>query len=459
MLLENSNIYREVLKVLNGGPNPVHWYWEAVLHANGLDIPIYKVVTMDLTRDYANSFADAMMVECLIAPGDYDFRVWPYKDNLELTLYRRPLSETNGNPTLGSKTQTQRYSVTLSESSGAVVENNNVTDSNPDLSNLRDYKTIHIQLLDKVVQRIRFNTIGGIFRNSSPLDTIRALLMELSKSSDVDGDISVAGVDVAPRGNTTIRDHIIIKDGTRLTYFPRYIHENCGGVYSNGFGYYLQNGIWYLYPLYDLGRYNVDKRPLVLLNVPANRLKGVERTYRVTANQIIVVGNGKTKQIDMSEQAILNAGSGTRFGIASRIMDSFVSVNGNKATASKDNNTSSFVLEQRKDNLSFVTLSSAHITDNIAMEMSKLSARNGTFIMVEWEHADSSVIYPGMPLKYVYEENKNVHELNGIVTNSHYFTSLNSATMQGGHHTTTALLTVFVDKAILIGLTLSNAPT
>ncbi len=449
MNVQESPLYQEILKVFNDGAKDVHYKWEAMIRANGVLVSTYQVSYVQISRNYhTQQYSDEMTIEVTMRPGDYDFLVWPYKDNLEVVLTRTPLVEGGSDQNANQPILHLHYRGVPLDQHSDVVTNNNAIASGQNIQNDLSIKTARFQLIDLVIERLRMISAGSMVRNTDPGNAIRCLLGIYSDMANVDHDIAVKGVDLAPGYNNKVRDHIAIPHGLPVTDMPFYVHKYCGGVYATGMAAYLQNSVWYVFPPYNLQRYhtNIGSTVLTVVNIPANRMPLVERSYRVTPTQVMVLANGENKHKDFSEPTFQNVGNGVRYGNASAMLDNFVTVNNNRAIANRGKNAIETIFETRANGLNHVTVSDAKFTSNMAYEKSKLAYRAGMFLVVGWEQADPSVIYPGMPVRYLYEHNGQIAELYGTVVGAQYTIISGSKNMLGGRHNCNAALQLFLEK-------------
>lgn len=448
MPLEDSVLYREVRAIAAEGIKPVGQRWECTIHANGQDVKPLFVNWVDFDRNYVENFTDVVTVEVTISPGTHNFDVVPYKDNLEITLRRIPLSEAGNSVDNDLEVETLRYRATLFDNKSGTLEGNNPTLNNKAVADRANAIKVKFQLQDPVIERLRMQSVGGVFRDALPTDLIRTVLGKYSKMAGDDTAVNVKGVDVSPKFNPEIRNHYVIPHLTKLTDFPKVVHELCGGVYSGGFGYYLQRNVWYLYPLYDVSRYPETKKTLTLINIPANRLVAPERSYRVTPTQVVVIATGNIKHVDNSEQLQLNYGNGVRFVDSRKVFEGFAQIDGNKATLDRSLNTNEFVNEHRQTKLNHIVESKDRITSNYLTEYGRLAFRAGSMLQATWENSDDSQLYPGMPVKYMYVEHDTAQEMYGILIGAQTIVTSNTPGPTNHRHTSNTALTIFMDRKI-----------
>lgn len=446
MSVQDSALNEEVKLITEGGPNQVHYYWECEIIANGETVKPLKVLGVDTQREYDKNFSDVIMLEIAIGAGTHTSKLYPYKDNLSVNLFKRPLKEVGGDTNYDVRPVTQNFRATLVDNGNAAVESNNPSASSEDAANLSAIISVTMQLIDPALEQIRMQTVGGIFRKTTTGDLIRTVLGSVGKTIKIDREASVKGVEMIPPSNKEVRDHIVIPHGTRLIDLPSYVHEKCGGVYNAGFGYYLQNGTWYTWPLFDISRFAKTPRTLTIINLPKNMMPSVERTFRTTPNQVVIIATGDVMYRDDSENLQLNQGNGVRFTDANQIMQGLGTTAGNKTTMKRGQNNSEFMAGSRGTGLNNVQMSDNRISANMFVETSKLARRNGVHIQLAWENSDPDLIYPGMPTQLMYLEDDVVKTIEGLVLRAHHHTALQGQGLTATRHINNTALTLFMGR-------------
>jgi hypothetical protein len=449
MALENTSFVNEINQIAQNGPTNVMFHWRADILANGQTLPAQKLLSRDRICNYVESYADETIVELVFGKGTYNHDVLPYKENLLITLYREPLGEVALSATdTSTQVITQQFRGVIIDPKSAVIEGNDPYAQDKDASDLTNLVYIKFQLLDLTIEQLRMRTTGMTLRNTTGAEAIRYILTTESAKVNIDSDQKVQGVDLYPPNNTQPQNHIVIPHGTRVTDVPEMIVQRAGGIYNAGFGFYLQAARWYIYPLYDIKRYDNSLKTLTLFNVPKNRLPGTERTFRTTANQVIALVTGDVKHMDNTEAQQLNQGNGVRFADATKIMDGFVTVKDNKAQVLRSKNNNEYLAESRDTGLNNVQLATNRITSNPFQELSKLARRAGSHLMCRWENSDPDLIFPGMPVKYMYIVDDQVVEAIGTVVFAHHFTGTDRPGFTTQRHVTSSVLTLFLNKKI-----------
>lgn len=453
MDIQKTTIMNEINAVLKDGVKPVFHRLEFVIHTPNGDVDPLFVIDMDIERNYIKNHFDVVTIQGAIPKGQFNYYVLPNKSKLEVTVRRIPLTEArHAVDDYQSDIRAQRYKATLYNDKSPVLEGEDVTVSNVNTADMTDYATVKLQLQDPIIDRLRKQSVGGVYHDARGIDVVKYLLTKASRDAKVDLSVAVKGVTIANNSNTEVRKNIIIPHHTRFIDFPYLINRICGGIYSAGFHYYLQDRFWFLYAPFDITAYHQSRRTLTVLNVPNNRFPEPERSYRVTKTQVIILATGETKHNDLSERAQLNSGNGLRFIDANKIMDGFFNVKDNTMTATRSENVSEVLSESRPDDLNMIMESPERITANIFTEYVRLAERSGAFLQCVWESSDASLIYPGMPVKYMYIENNTAQELYGIVIGTHTFDAATNKGVANRRFVSKTSITLFVQRKVKIGI-------
>ena len=436
----NTSLYRECNNIINAPAKPVHYTYFAKIHVGKLNYMPIKILSIDINEDYENKYSAEIIVKIAIMGGMYAVDIYPFKDQLEITITKCPIGEVSNNANTNLPVQTERYAATLLDTGSALVEGNSKHTPSKENLNLTVINEVEFQLVNKALQQFRLVNVGGIYRNTLAIDVIRTILTNESKNIKVDGAKLPIGVDIADGYNTNVREHVIIPHGTKLVDVPEYIHVKAGGVYPAGFGYYMQDDFWYVYPCYDLVRSFSNSKILTFINVPPHMFPSIERTYRQNGSNVVILATGDVKHKDNSESQQLNLGNGARFADATTFMNGFSTTENNKTTVSRGTNNTEALATSRADGIAHAPISNNAINANSFLEYSKLAKRNGGVLTLVWENSQPTLITPGAMCKVMYLENDKINTIVGIVLAKHSYVQLKEkGTISGRYVTRTAV--------------------
>lgn len=445
MNFNTSPIAAEIKAILNSGGKLVHGYYYAVLYVNGKEISPKKLTNIDIYRDYLKNYTDEILVELVLSAGEFENDIIPYKDNIEIKIFNRPYAE-------GETLEDVNQPVNIIHGRAILTDTKNHFFSNPTSAHQKESRDIlavqkvEFQILNPIMELFRMQSVGGIFNNVIGADLIKSLYMYYSTSNDVEDAYKVKGVDVAPNYNTKVRETISIPMGTKAPEIADYINKNIEGIYSTGMGIYLQNDMWYLYPTYDVERFTNAPKTLTIVRVPSDVLPQADRTYSNKNGNVTIIANKNTELVDHSELAQLNEGNGLRFADAASMMEDFVKIDGNKATASRGKNVNEFVGEHRATKLNNVSSTHNKISSNMYYEMSKLAKRSGSIMNVDWEHSDASILFPGMPVRFIAHQGNSLTTVYGVLLCSHEMIVLEGKGPAARKHKRQTSLSIFIKR-------------
>lgn len=448
MDIQDSALYRVIAGVIADGVKPVHFAWAATVHANGKNIKAMKFIQMDINRDYEANYSDDIQVKLAIPGGDFWADIYPYQDALELTVFKYPLQESGDAGDSSQPVQTERYKAVLDIQGSPLLENTGANEDSRDTLNLKDIQYVTFQLIDRSLYQMRMIQVGNTYRNCTVEQALRAILTSESQKVTVDQQRVNQGVDMIPASNQTVRDHIVIPQGTALTDVPAWIHQKCGGVYSAGMGYYLQNNHWYVYPCYDPTRANKTAPALTIVNMPKNRFNGIERTYSVAGASAVILATGDTSFKDRANSMQLNQGNGVRFADASKLIDQYATMVNGIPVASRGKINTEVVTTPRPDGLNNARASARPINANPYLEYSELAARQGSQFNLVWENADPAVVTPGMLAVVLYLDGDQLAQTYGVVLKSHTYIRMQGSGMTSARHVSDTAISVFVQRPL-----------
>jgi hypothetical protein len=261
-------------------------------------------------------------------------------------------------------------------------------------------KEVEFQLLEESLYQVRMQTVGRTFRHITPMDALRAVLTESTQLLSLRRQQLIFGVDTVGGFNETVRDQIIIPPMS-LTDVAGFLQQREGGIYGAGCGCFLQDGFWFIYPLYDPTRHRKTPGTLTIVRVPPNRFMGAERTYRVDGQQVVIVAAGNVEVVDNGYNQQLNEGNAARFLDARRLLNGYGETEENRYRVSRRENVFEVEGNALKTGLTNARWSMDKPTSNPFVAYTDMARRNGREILVEWTHANYQVLYPGMPVKYI----------------------------------------------------------
>lgn len=450
MDLERTPIWADIRKILNDGPKQTRFEYYAIIHTEKKDIEAMKMVMLDVVRDYVKNVGDETFVEVVLPLGDYTYDVYPYRDNLEITIQRKPLREIGSLVNTGSPIQQERYkAIFLPDENPQPSISDNVQFSKETL-NIKNILHLKFMLMNRSLEPLRIKTTGGIFKKTQIKNVIETLMVKESNKVLLNGKSSIDGIQFRPPDNTDVRNHVIIPHGTTLTSVPTFCQEKMNGVYTAGIGTYLQTYndkvLWFIYPLYNTDRFKENVNKAVFYSVPAQRYTGIERTYRKQGSVVYILSSSNKKYTDQADTDNMDKGIGFRLTDARSMMKKPIEINENGPIGRRGQLNSEVSLKDRDDNLNYAPIADRAISSNMYAQFSRIAERNGGTIQVVWENCDIREIYPGMPCKYVFMKNDTLTELEGVILYCHGVVRMEQEGITSKAHKSQCIVGLFVKK-------------
>lgn len=449
MEFEQSGLMLEVNAIMNQGAKPVQFQVNChiIVNTTNTTITPLKVLNVDIERNYLDGYSDNIMLEVSLPTGLYSKQIYPYKNNIDVSLVLTPMMETGDQVDTSDAPQSETYTATLLDTGSPAMEQNGFNAPTQYNMDLTGQTTVHFQLVNKALDQMRMMDVGQVFRGATVDDAIKTLLTNASQTTTVNGQRTVQGVTMQKSANTTARTHIVIPHGVKLVDAAKYIQKYAGGVYNGGMGCYLQGNQWHVYSAMDTTRFNTSQNTLTVINLPKNKYTNVERTYRVAGGQLVVLATGNVKFRDPSNAKQQNLGNGLRFSDATKFMGNFAQLGDNKALASRGANNNEFIGLKRPSGNNNVHRSDNPINANSLEEYSKLSRAMGSVIQMEWQHSSPLLITPGLPTQIMYLDEDSIQTINGVVVGAHHFMQMIGSNFSSAKYATSTVLSIFVQPA------------
>lgn len=449
--IKDTILWLDVKDIIYSARKPIKNEYRLMVHTEQEDIPVLKLITLDEVRDYVNNIGDVVHVKFMMGLGEYMVRVYPFRTNLEVTIKRITLTEEGNSKEKNSIIYTERYKAVF-----LTDENQNFTASELegiDIDSLNTMSTIDVklQLLNRSLEPLRVKSVSNIFRNVTQKQIIHNLMAGESSKIKIDGKTAIDSIDIVEPDNKEIKKHVIFPDDSLVVNIPTFLQEKMGGVYNAGIGSYLQNykqkNTWFVYPLFNTNRFKVSKDDKAMIyGVTPGLFPNLERTYEVEAGIVRIVATNEVKYTDSADTDYMNKGSGFKMIDSNAFMTKPVIITEEGAIPSRSSLNIEVVAEERKDGLNYAPMVAGRSSANPFKEYSKINARNVSRIDFLWENSNSSLLYPGMPCRYIFLDDDKIVELNGIIAFVQSLTELQGIGINGTVYKTKSVVTLLAEQ-------------
>lgn len=443
MAVDSTNILLEVAKIIESAPQGTHKRFEIMIKAGDVWLTPIKIDAITRHRDYVKGYSDSLFLDIIMPCGDMAYLLEPHKENLIVDVFTYPVGDIAGGDVEDDVIVNRYRGILLTKKDPGLDDPRPHASSREDLN--QEIMDVQLQLIKENAHQLRMVTVSRIYRKVTTMDVLTALLTEASQLIDVRDEERIQGVDVAPGYNQRQREVIVVKP-TKLTRLVDLLQLEEGGLYGTGVGCYLQGTKWYVYPLFDLTRYINEDKTLSIVRVPPNRLAASERTWRVTDDQVIVIANAGVRVKDDGFGNQLMDGNAVRVTNADQLL-TFGNVEQNKVRMTRSDNLFEFQGQPLKhEGLTNTQWAEEGATTNPFTHYSRMAFQKGQVVEVDWLHAETDLLYPGMPLRFYVASNDELDEYQGILLGANNrYTSGRSGAIQD-YFVNEAKLLIFITR-------------
>jgi len=460
--LQNSALMQDVAPIL-ASPGSPYFILTAIVHAGGKDIVPLQIIRQDIGRNYRSGYLDDNSIVLTLGAGTVMNDIAPFADDLRITISKAPATE-EGKIITSAPVRVRTYKAYLGDDTPNSIESG----SNPAMQDTETADTFSVQhtqfVLEEIaVQQLRSQRVGYIARACPPWRVLEAFVSRAIKALKLGTDETINRFDIVDPNNNNSRDHVIVPDGTPLLDLADHLQNKAGGIYSTGLGFYVQEDTAYAWPMYDLSRRQTAKKTLTIVLAPNRQSMMIDRTWMVRGRLLTILSAGISKIVDETGDMLNVEGNGVRFVDASKVIGNNGTVKDNKFTMNRSTNVNEFVTTVVGNGQNTAGISSP--TSNVYLESSKLSRRSVAYLAVPWIRSNPDVVFPGMPTELIYEYDKNVQTIEGVLVEAYHSYELDGRGMVAKRHRAKTSLLIAIDrndpayvKYLKEGGTLSAAP-
>lgn len=456
MNIEETPLAGEINKVLSASNQPIMYRYSVAIETPKGIFPVLRLLDMDVLRDYELDFMENRMIRVAVAPGVYSTQIFPEKDNLKCHLTIYPLYAASYKDDLDIDINVRIFRATMTEDAKPMLmESNEIDIMSAGTLDLTDILSVTFQLMDPLVERLKVEPCGGVYRRTDPVTLLSTLLTKYGSEEILDDELKLKGVDIVDKANRATREHMIIPQGTKLIELADYAQQNLGGVYSTGMSQFIQDRHWFVGPAYDTTRFDDVDEKVILINVPSKRYVNIEKTYRIQGRVTVVLCTGDMDIQSFKESNQQNYGNGVGFSNADAIMENYVKREGNRALVNRGAINQEFVSEPRRNGINNTVVPNHRSSANPFVFYSDLARRQGHLFLFNWENATDDIIKPSMPIRLYFMRDGELVELDGIIIKTKTHVRMRGKGLVGQSYTTSITGVVFVksiDQTALMGL-------
>lgn len=424
--IEGTALWKDVQHVIKSGPKVVQGDRKLVIHTEKEDFPIIKLKIWEERCDYLGNTGTITNIEFDVGAGDYVYRLFPFRENMEVSVKTIPQTESGGDA-IEQDIDVVKYKAVLKPDMNPQPTGSRIAQMSYSDLNVSGMVTVKLELQDRNWEALRLKTFpGGTIRGKTVKDTIYSVLMRESRNILVDGRPPIDGINIIEPDNTKPIPNLLLEPGLKISLIPTFLQNESMGVYSTGLGTYFQRYnkkyYWFVYNLYDISRFDNDTDRAVFFAVPKEKLPGINRTYRKDGKVVSIVVTGDRSYIDNGTISDLNQGVGFRMADANAMMKKPVEITAQGPKSDRGRQNTEVATRDRPDGNIFAPV--VGDSANPFKYYSSTMASNLARVDVVWENSDPDLIYPGMPCKYVFMDKDEYCERQGIIIGKYTVTEL-----------------------------------
>jgi len=446
MILDDIAFRKLFSKIDPNKVNPVNWKYKAIFTDENKNIlEVHNVLSVTKISKYNTSVSDYIFVTVQLYKSVYFKLLRTNRRMLQMQLTKTPNSVT-GITLSNSLSIIENYDAYLTDNTSESIETRTGGNSGLYTDDIGELVEVDVHLIERGLSEFRLWDIGGVYRNCSITALLQGFMSQPLKSL---GETQPVGFNttIYPVDNKEIYYHLLIPNGVHLVDFPGWLQKR-RGIYSTGMGYYLNQGMWYIYPLYDVTRYDKSKKRLTIINVPVNEMQGLTNSYVTEDLETYIFATGNTKHIDTSDRLIDSQGAGFRAAKMANIFNKFSESSKGETTVPIGRNMISLSYEQREGDLDNIKAVPGLFTSNIWEDSSKVVANMGNIVILDWHYSNPNILYPGMPLRFIYKASGVAHSLTGILLAVETVVSTPMSSVLDTRYVSNSRLTLYIERAI-----------
>lgn len=443
--MNSEQLNREVMAIVGGASYP-RFRFRLIFTVGGVTVTPLSILSKNSFANYATKFTADTELRIVLITKDYNL-LYKNRDNLTATLIQEQIDPVSDVATKNGVSFQQKFRAFFTDNQPGDVGSSAGVASLPYTDGSDDMRSCNIQLVEPIAISMSAKNAQGIYRFTTVTNALQTFVVSSSDADAAKGLPKLAGVEMVAADVTETRDQIIIDNNVKMVELPSYLQHSEGGIYNHDIGAFIQNGFWYIYPLYNTKRFTSTERRLTVFLTSSLKIPTADITFSKTGESIRIVCTGGAAMQDLSVAGDITLGLGTRYTKASDFFDNQAVLDGNKATYNREAVSADITTTARPDGNTFAFTSATAITDNIAREQSRIASRKGMVMKAVWQRSDARYLTPGMPVRVYRDIGTEVVQLEGVLLQVNEEWSLERPGMMQQLQKSAAGLVFYLEKA------------
>lgn len=401
-------------KLTQKGVKNFYRYEAQFIDDQGRFLSVHNVSMLKIEAKYYEKYTADLFVSVQVYKSIYQKILQANRNKLRLRLTTIPNSTTGKSESVGKRI-VNTYDAFLTDPKSDTIQNKQGELTGSRTDDMSEILEITVHLIEGGLREFRSTIISGVYKNVTVQKLLEGLLSVPLKTIDPSGKTGYA-VTVYPPDNTSIQYQVMIPNSIKLTDVPDYLQNSLIGVYSTDIGYFLQNKMWFIWPAFQLDRYNKSLKKLNIILIPSNEMGFNDSTLVIEGNNYTVYATGETEHIDSADKDMFKSGHGFKSAKEGNVVDHFSTVKNGKVEIPKGRNKLNVNLDQRDSPISDTPMvDGGGTSSNPYKDASKVSSKIGTTLKVNWNSSDHSILRPGMSVKVTYKTRGKTYTVLGVL--------------------------------------------
>ena len=415
-------------------------------------IHAFNIIGVERIQNFETWSGDSIMIELIFPLGVYVKRIYPQRNSLSIQLTKERINFADYSSKDGVSIE-GKYTAILKPGKNNTFEGSHASALDEESLNHNGFMTAEFQLFSPILQKLHGRNVSGILRSTTTKKTVNVTDALLGLISDACSKVklpapdTIKGISIVDVDNRREYESIIIPQDMILGKLATFLNRD-KGVYSAGLGSYICNQVWWVYPLFNINRYEDDDRPrLHILKTSPNRMRNIERTYKDGGSVITVLATTTSNFKDDSGAAFIEKGNGFILSDATKFMDGVIKMAGGKALSNRADRNTEVTFSTKGSQAPVMRMSPDRISSNPFVDSARTALRSGAIATYIWENSNPSLLIPGMCVRMDYEENGTVYTKYGVLLNAATHVKPTTKNMSNTTFSSSSILSIFVDRS------------
>lgn len=365
-----------------------------IITPDNQQIPLLLPTGFSRMSLYALNASDDFRFKAQLQPGIYMDKVLGNKDNLFIEITeRQDLQQTM-----------RRYRAIPLGDSNPEMAGNSTQLANLAAKDDINMIAVEFQLMEPGFAILKNEMVSDRHLMSTLDNVLHYQLSLFGKKLKLTGPDAFRGVNIErPIDNDRAFKMVVIPSAVPLPQLGHFLqnHEEFG-IYTKGFGMYYSKGMWWVYPLFKIGRYEKARRVLNIYRLPENVFPTLHATHFTQDRVTTILSTGKATHIDGNDIVRQNEGTGKRIVSSDAIMGETGSYYGKgQAAATREDTLSEYQTAKRKSGEESSPFLGTP-TNNLCKHLSANAFNDGDVETIQWNNSDHSLLEPAMPVRFFF---------------------------------------------------------